>query len=267
MTPHVASISSRGELLPGWVGGRRCVGRGGARVGGGGGGGEGSGSNRRRRGGSFVRPRPAKWQICAAPPARWHFWDEFEPKTARDCHLGTDSAPDCHLDPDTPNPSPRSDNPERFHPRSGNFGTKSDRKPQPDCHLGTDSARDCHLDPDTPDPSPRSGNPVQLRPRSGNFGTKSGRKPHEIATSASKPHRIATSTGERHKTATSCPARLRVRQVRRRRRLEPGLAPNLGRTQPRARRPGSHAHAPQSAIVGRPRILEAWNTAIVRSRS
>jgi hypothetical protein len=227
MTPHVASVSSRGELLPGWVWGFF----GGSGFFWGGGGVGGSGSDRRRRGGSFVRPRPAKWQPRAVPPARWHFWDEIGPKTA------------------------------------------------PDCHLGTDSARDCHLDADTPDPSPRSGSFVRSRPRSGNFGTKSGRKPHQIATSAqiphqiatsaSKPHRIATSTGERHKTATSCPARLRVRQVRRRRRLEPGLAPNLGRTQPQARRPGSHPNdpLPQSAIAGRPRILEAWNTAIIRSRS
>ncbi len=69
----------------------------------------------RPRGGSLVQSRPAKWQSRASPPARWQFWDEFGPKTARNCHLDRKVARDCHL------------------------GARTTRN----CHLGREIAQDC----------------------------------------------------------------------------------------------------------------------------
>ncbi len=41
---------------------------------------------------------PPRWQSRAPPTPRWQFWDKIRPKTARGCHLATETSHHCHLE-------------------------------------------------------------------------------------------------------------------------------------------------------------------------
>jgi hypothetical protein len=180
-------------------------------------------------------------------------------------------------------PGPRSGSPERFHPRNGNFGTKSGRKP----HQIATSAQIPHQIATSALAPSVSAREVATLCSSAREVAILGRNRTENRTRLPPRHRFRTRLPPRRQNRTGLPPRP-GNGTKLPPRAPPGFvfgksdaagsnpashptsgAPNLGRAGPRAHRPSSHPNdpLPQSAIVGRPRILEAWNTAIVRSRS